>query len=535
MAENRVDARQRPQVIFGVLPFSEISPALDASTLATVLKTEGVPTRVLYFNRVFAAKVSPHFYDAAAATVPLNSLLGDWVFRHSVFGDMDDRSYFRSLLDRAYISASLIPLALQAKAAVNDFLQECLGAVDWRDVVCLCLVDTYAKRDAVAGQLMASLALANAVKAQFPNVCTILAGPSTEGAMGRALAALPFVNRVCTGDVYSTLPPLVKEALESGDISSSPPFTHEHPPCVTSSKPAGRARVDLDLPIPDFDDYFALEGDGLPGRFDSLPMETSKGCWWAERSHCSFCALPGSDVMFRSKPPTRALDELRLQVERYRPKRIEMTDLIIDDTYFTSFFPALCATAVDVELFYETKAYLDRRQLELMARAGVTKIQAGIETLSGVTLRRLSKGVSVAANIRFLVDCHDLGIDCYWNYLHSVPGETAPELLSAIPTIENLTNAQPPTTYQSIRVERFSPYFGDPMRYGIDAVRPDRSYELVYEDSGIDVRSLALYFEHDESSVDAQARRRAVRAVGKALDRWWRRQGARSARTKHIV
>lgn len=513
-----------PEIVFAILPFCQLSPALDASTIATTLRREGQRAKVVYFNRIFASQIDRNFYDFAAAEISLNTLLGDWVFRDQVFGKMDDRGYLKSLLDRNYITLEVIPEALRAKTIAGSFLTECLNAIDWTKVKVMCLVETFAKRDAVSGQLMASLALAKVVKQRFPHVRNVLAGPSTEEEMGKALIELPFLDFVCFRDINVTVPYMITRILSNregriGDCAI--------PQSAVDSVDFGTPHTDssLDLPIPDFDDYFSLRGDGLPGCFESLPMETSKGCWWAQSKHCVFCGLPGRQVRFRSKPPEKALLEIQMQVERYRPKRIEMNDLIIDSEYFSTLFPALGALALPVEIFYETKSHLKREQLEMLAKAGVRQIQAGLESLSANTLRQISKGSSPSQNVRFLQDCYDLGIRCYWNYLHSFPGETPSQMLAAIPVIESLTEAQPPATFQPVRVERFSPYFKDPARHGIESVRPDRSYHFLYAESGVDIGKVAFYFEHEEPRIDQYYRNSAVAILKKSIRDWVLRSG----------
>ncbi len=148
-----------PDVVFCVLPFSQLSPALDASTLATLLRSHGINSKVFYLNRHYAATIDQSFYNAAAAVTSLNGLLGDWVFRESAFGVMDDRAYLASLLSRGYLTARSIPQAIEARARVAPFLERCASQVNWEDVSVVCFVDTFAKRDAVSGQLMASLGL----------------------------------------------------------------------------------------------------------------------------------------------------------------------------------------------------------------------------------------------------------------------------------------------------------------------------------------------------------------------------------------
>ena len=265
-----LDKSFTPEVIFAVLPFNQLSPALDASTLATMLRAENISSQVVYFNRQFAHQTNLVFYETAAANTSLNCLLGDWVFRSPVFGPMDDHLYLKSLLDRGYISTNVIPAAIDAKHAAPEFLNQCLNQIDWKTVKFLCLIDTYAKRDATSGQLMASLALASMVKRAHPSVTVVLSSPATELEMGHALIRLPYIDFICIDDVYSSLPSLIRDSispyssqLPAGVVSK----TVRH--ILTESTHARQKR--LQLPIPDFSDYFSLQGDGLPGCFDSIP------------------------------------------------------------------------------------------------------------------------------------------------------------------------------------------------------------------------------------------------------------------------
>src|SRR3977135_2135675 len=61
---------------------------------------------------------------------------------------------------------------------------------------------------------------------------------------------------------------------------------------------------------------YALSGPPL--RADPrLVLESSRGCWWGEKHHCTFCGLNGSFMEFRSKSPDQFVDELLAMTERY--------------------------------------------------------------------------------------------------------------------------------------------------------------------------------------------------------------------------
>lgn len=513
VAERRVD------VLFAVLPFSPLLPALDTSTVAAAARLRGLSTRVAYFNRSYAAAVGEMLYDVLAARAPLESLAADWVFRDCVFGRTDPTEYLGMLIARGQLDAAWVPRLLSARRIAARFVAQQVAIVAARPPEVVCFLDTFAKRDAVAGQLMASLSFAQALRAAVPSVVTVLGGPFTEGVMGQTLTQLPFVDHVCTGRPTATVPTLLAE-LAAGTLST--------PPAVLPRGFVSRSARDrrLDLPIPDFDDWFALRGDGLPGRFDTIPMETSTGCWWAERSHCRFCGLNGTDVSFRSKPADQVLHELDVLVGRHAPASVEMNDLIIDRAYLTDLFPALARRRSSLRIFYETRTSVGREALKVMAAAGVRSVQAGIESFSPTTVRRMGKGGSPRMSLRFLHDCRDVGIRCIWNYLHSAPGETPADLLEALPSIEAAAELQPPVTFAPVRIVRFSPYFARPSEHGLRGVRPDRSYAHVYAGSGLALDRLAYFFEHEDEA-DNRERRAAVARVGRALRAWQRRWDAR--------
>ncbi len=74
--------------------------------------------------------------------------------------------------------------------------------------------------------------------------------------------------------------------------------------------PVAAARcVDLDeLPLPDYAGYVEqlAASDWASARPCRLIFETSRGCWWGEKSLCSFCGLNGEGPPFRAKSPDRA-------------------------------------------------------------------------------------------------------------------------------------------------------------------------------------------------------------------------------------
>ena len=132
-----------------------------------------------------------------------------------------------------------------------------------------------------------------------------------------------------------------------------------------------------------------------------------------------------NDNAFPIQVAPRVLDEFAQQARRYRSFHFEAVDNVLDIAYLKDLFPVLAATEAGYEIFYEVKANLSREQLRLMAKAGVTHIQPGIESLSSNVLRLMRKGVRAVQNVNLLRWSQYYGIRVSWNLIWGFPGETA--------------------------------------------------------------------------------------------------------------
>jgi ribosomal peptide maturation radical SAM protein 1 len=256
---------------------------------------------------------------------------------------------------------------------------------------------------------------------------------------------------------------------------------------------------DLDrLPYPDYDDFFAQCGQLPEGsRLAGVPMETSRGCWWGEKHHCTFCGLNGLSMAFRSKHPERALAELDHLRNRYGAEDIQMVDNILDMRYVKSFLPRLAEREVKPALFYETKANLTREQLVAFRAAGIEAIQAGVESLDTRVLKLMDKGTTAARSVELLKQCREVGIWPHWNILYGFPAEPTDAYDRMGRNVEWLRHLDPPNVCTRFRLDRFSPLFMEADQMGITGVRPARAYELLYGLPPESVRGLAYYFDFD--------------------------------------
>src|SRR5262249_37819581 len=125
-----------------------------------------------------------------------------------------------------------------------------------------------------------------------------------------------------------------------------------------------------------------------------LPYESSRGCWWGEKHHCTFCGLNAQTMKYREKSPDRVINDLNKLLKTHPTRRVCMVDNIMPHTYFRTLIPRLGSEIPDLHMFYEQKANLSLGQVTALKDAGILEVQPGIEALSSSLLKSMDKGVS---------------------------------------------------------------------------------------------------------------------------------------------
>ena len=284
------------------------------------------------------------------------------------------------------------------------------------------------------------------------------------------------------------------------------------------------------IPSPIYDDYFArcealpaaLLADFPPIR---VPIETARGCWWGQKSHCTFCGLNGSSMAFRHKSVDRAFAEFETLARRHRQLSFDVVDNIIANEHVRGLLPRLAASGFDFDLMYETKANLTKEQLQAFADAGVSAIQPGIESLDTGILKLMRKGTSALQNIRLLKWCAELGIQVHWNVLMGFGNEDPAAYERMAELVGALHHLEPPSA-TFVVVNRFSPMHRDPAAHGLVVDGPVPFYRHVFPGlSAAQRNDLAYFFEsHHASGADYRS---YTQVLSRALAQW-RRASAES-------
>ncbi len=504
-----------PFVRFVVVPFlPDDQPALGVSSLLAVLAERGIPGDIRYLNLSYGERIGWDLYREISRTLPSQILLGEMIFTRALWeSDAPPWQAYETQLcasDQLFSMQSasreqeLAALLVRARALYDEAPQM---VEEWAG-------DLLAGAPTVLGftttfqQNIAALALAQQVRRLDPDhqVRILFGGANCEADMGRTLAErFPFIDHVVGGEAE----PVIVDLVSSGG-DGFPRFV------------VGQRTDDLDaLPYPDFAHYFAEIQDGQIEHQAHLTAESSRGCWWGMKSHCTFCGLNGLGMAYRSKAPERFARELATLVERFGRTDFMMTDNILDLKYLGTVFPDLIRRGLKLSLFYETKSNLRKEQLEMMAAAGVRWIQPGIESLSTPILHLMGKGTTLLQNLQLLRWCEELGIRVSWNLLYGFPHEPQEAYDQMAALMPVLCHLPAPTGYGPIHLDRFSPYWGKASSYGLHDVKPYWSYDHVYEPLDRQARAHLAYFfdfEYDDGR-DPRLYSQACREVADA----WRR------------
>lgn len=490
------------RVVLVSMPFMETHrPSIQLGLLKTLAAKRGFPVRTLHANLDFAARIGVDRYDLLCQH--RGPLVGEWLFSLEAFPDTAPDRDARMIDDfpdgLSHLGASQEELRerlLRMRGSdVPAYLDSLVGAFPWEEVAVVGFTSTFQ-------QNAASFALARRLKQRHPHIVTIFGGANFDSEMGPELVrTVDCIDVAVIGEGDGAFPRLLTALAVGADLDAVPGLAYRSDGHVKVTPPTS-ATVPLDdLPAPDYEEYFQRAEDlGILPRVGHrnvwLPIETARGCWWGAKHHCTFCGLNGTTMSFRSKSPERVLDELASQAKRYRSFRFEAVDNIMDPAYLTKLFPVLVEDETGYEIFYEVKANLRREQLRLMAQAGVTHIQPGIESLSSNVLHLMRKGIRAIQNVNLLRWAQYYDIHVAWNLLWGFPGETEQDYAEQARAIPHLFHLPPPSSADRIRLERFSPLFTehDVFRFGYRT--PERSYRYVYPQD-VDLERVAYFFDYD--------------------------------------
>ena len=344
-------------------------------------------------------------------------------------------------------------------------------------------------------QLTAGLYIAKRLKQRLPETAVVVGGASCSGILGKGLLdAFSFIDYAVTGE--GELPLLDLWHFLSGkkeEITSRAVYWRGRQGAVRKEQVSDISS----LPLPDFDDYFSeisRLGPRASGIVPLLPIEASRGCWWAR---CNFCNLNLQWKGYRIKSPEKIAREIDFLSQRYMVLDFAFMDNCLPPRQAPVIFELTRRHKRDYSFFAELRTGHSRQDLAVMASGGLKDVQVGIEALSTSLLARLGKGTSAMNNLAVMRHCTELGINLQANLILHFPGSSDEEIRQ---TMENLDFAWP---FASLKTVSFwmgmeSPVCRHPARFGIKAKGPHRFYSLLFPHSTADkLEALILEYRGD--------------------------------------
>ena len=510
------------------MPFaSTLYPPLGLPLVSAILKEAGLPVKNFFFNIELAKIMGFADYELFCSTRKFETFLLEWLFADAMWG-CDSESTHDNPSERdleafalADVSDEISALLLKIKhTVVPQFIKDCVEKLNITEDV---------KVVGFSGlfQQLPSLLLGRIIKERYPHIKLVFGGSAFHGEVGAELFdKLEWIDAVSNSEADDVLVEAFSRLLSDKPIDDVQGFMHRHGGEIYRTAGTFVSRDALDSGIvPDFEEYFdAINGCDFGILKNELhrsyiPFESSRGCWWHEKSPCTFCGLNGVSSSYRVKTPENVIKNLKYYYDRYGARNFGATDNNLSLSYFKDFLPLLNETfpKKDISLFFCVKSNLGKEQLKQLSESGVTMVQPGIESLSDNILKLMNKGVSAIQNIYFLKCARRYGIFSCWYILMRMYGDCQADYDQMTSLIPYLTHFPPPGASRVfIHCHRYSTYYKESDQY-FDEMKPAAYYSFLFPDF-FDHNRLAYVF--DVKWKNPSGENITFEALTKAIKRW---------------
>lgn len=478
-------------------------PSLGLAILKAGLKKNGYNVKVLHTAPKLLKWITMETYGFLAGCWGIDEFLFT-----STLDPICDEKQLNRLVDRSqyYLEANALSKCQSVEDYCNlffdvrhriipEFLNECLNEIIQLNpslVGFTCMFD----------QTISSVALSKLLKDRIENLTVVFGGYALEGSASTTVSnSFPWIDCIVQGDGEKLINDIADNIINKRGYKLEKIIKAE--------------KISLnDSPNPDYDDWFddlsTLElHDKLEIKTNSLPVESSRGCWWGQHMHCIFCGIDDETMKYRYKAPEKTLEMLRELRGKYGSVTFRFSDYIMPKAYYTTLMEELAEEKPKFRLQAEIKANHTKERIKSFANAGFFELQPGIESFSTSVLKSMDKGVRAIDNVKLLKYGYIYGIIFDYNFLYGLPDdkyEDYEKMTRLIPRIYHLT---PPISRNETVVTKFAPLHMNPSRFNIKTkAQFHRSYETLFSDEFIErtkfnINDFAYYFdrnfEYDES------------------------------------
>ncbi|MHA1947176.1 MAG: RiPP maturation radical SAM C-methyltransferase [Candidatus Hodarchaeales archaeon] len=464
-------------------PFATLELAsVGLSNFKARLLDLDIRSKVIYSNFSFAKIITPEVYQKITL-VRTTSLAGEWIFATHAFPEAhkNHREYKERYLDTQIsvpMLATSIPFndLILIRDQVNKYLTSIKSLIISEKPQIVGLSTTFQ-------QTCAAIAIANIIKSLNPKIVTVLGGGNCLHPMNEALSPItPNIDYIFSGEADFAFPQFCHDILNYDKFPSRKLI--DCPPIKELNN----------LPLPSFHDYFEqLKSHNHQTSDIRLGFESSRGCWWGEKSNCLFCGLNGICIKYRSKSLSKVIKDINYFLDEYKPDYLQATDNIMPKNFPNYFYEKFTPPHHLKGIYYEVKPLFTFEEICKLYQRKINALQPGLESLNDHLLHCLRKGLTSANNIRFLRDCRTVGMKTDWNLLYSIPGEQEDDYLDMIELMPKLFHLKYPDFTGPINVQRYSPLHTQPQEFDLGKIEPIDEYKEIFP-SETNFDKLALYF-----------------------------------------
>lgn len=482
-----------PAVLLLSMPWAPLlEPSLGLAILKAKLNNDGIPCAVRHLNLFLLKYFKQESYERIALLYAFN----DFLFSRAIDSSDPDSDQVAELeklarntcarpdvqLQIQMNTQAFYDYAIRARSEViPSYLDDCLRAVGESTAAMVgftCMYD----------QTIASLALASLVKRKYPGKLIVFGGYALERPVGpQLLRCFPFIDVIVFGEGEDRISQLALASSNREALSKVAGIMYRDENGNLQTTPPRPTKMNLDeSPVPDYDDFLndvaRLDREELVEiTFETLPVESSRGCWWGQVSHCTFCGIDDDSMRYRYKSAEQVESMLETLQNRYGPKYFRFSDYILPRQYFKTLLPRLAAAPARYRLHWEMKSNVKDAEVQLMSKAGVMGIQPGIESFSTSVLKKMDKGVTGIQNVLTIKLLMQNDITVHYNILYGFVDDVPEDYREMCEKIPSLYHLYPPFSYAQVLTTRYSPMQSNPRRFGItEPIVSEPVYNLIF-------------------------------------------------------
>ncbi len=304
---------------------------------------------------------------------------------------------------------------LDAKFERLGFQEVLKRAIEWQpDVIGLTAFTNEIKPAAYQAAL---------IKQELPHVRTVIGGVHLTSLPQQTLEEFSGFDLGVVGEGEETFSELC-QALRSGqDFSDMPGLVYRAGDSTVLTAPRPRILDQDSIPFPAW--------ELLPPAKEYY-VHSLRGCPF----NCVFCMNPNGRIA-RLRSVENVIEELELIIERYHPERISFGDELfsVDMERTHRLLDAMIEHRIGERVGWDIQThvrFVDYNMLVKMKKAGVTRVELGIETGDEEKLRVLGKGTT----IKMIMQAHDAagraGVPIGTFFIIGQPNETVTSIKKTI-------------------------------------------------------------------------------------------------------